>query len=127
MNYTYTIQLFAGLSERFGQTYLQLAAESPHLATSELKALLAQQYPEHASAIDASFLACNAVALGIAWVVGSRAGLMGPALALLGVEIAMSVWVIRDSLRLLKQPLGDFLTMLRRDPRRSLRELAASR
>lgn len=59
MNYTYTIQLFAGLSERFGQAYLQLATESPQLMAGELKALLAQQYPEHETAIAASFLACN--------------------------------------------------------------------
>lgn len=74
-----------------------------------------------------SFLICNAVALGVAWAVGTSGGLMGPALALLAVELAMSVRVIRDSLRLLQQPFGDFLTMMRRDPRRSLRELAASR
>ncbi|MFS0727269.1 molybdenum cofactor biosynthesis protein [Paenibacillus sp. 1P07SE] len=59
MKYTFTIQLFAGLSERFGEPFLQLAAERPELTASELKTLLSSRYPEHADAIGASFLARN--------------------------------------------------------------------
>ncbi|WP_020615972.1 molybdenum cofactor biosynthesis protein [Paenibacillus daejeonensis] len=59
MSYTFTIQLFAGLSERFGQTFLQLIADHAELTVHELKLKLAEHYPEQQSALRASFLARN--------------------------------------------------------------------
>jgi molybdopterin synthase catalytic subunit/molybdopterin converting factor small subunit len=59
MTYTWTIQLFAGLPERFGVSSIKVQHDAEAVTAAELKQLLAAAYPEHANLISISFLACN--------------------------------------------------------------------
>ncbi|GGG26644.1 molybdenum cofactor biosynthesis protein [Paenibacillus abyssi] len=60
MKTTYTIQLFAGLSERIGQPTITLSADNDQsLQVSALKQRIADLYPQHKEVIRVSFLACN--------------------------------------------------------------------
>ncbi|XEC96430.1 molybdenum cofactor biosynthesis protein MoaE [Paenibacillus tarimensis] len=56
---TFTIQLFAGLSERFGQTSISLAFEEPELQIRELKERIIERFPEHSDLVRVSFVAKN--------------------------------------------------------------------
>lgn len=59
MTYTWTIQLFAGLSDRFGSPVIQIETDTPSVTVSELKQLLAVKFPEQADLVRISFVACN--------------------------------------------------------------------
>ncbi|MBB3108304.1 molybdopterin synthase catalytic subunit [Paenibacillus phyllosphaerae] len=59
MTIEWKIQLFAGLADRFGTPALALALPEEKLTVSELKQALSEQYPEQASLLSISFVACN--------------------------------------------------------------------
>ncbi|AZN40206.1 molybdenum cofactor biosynthesis protein [Paenibacillus albus] len=59
MSVNWNIQLFAGLSERFGQSAISLPLEKSTLTVLELKQELISRYPAHASLLAVSFMACN--------------------------------------------------------------------
>ncbi|MDQ0114422.1 molybdenum cofactor biosynthesis protein [Paenibacillus harenae] len=59
MTYTWTIQLFAGLPERFGVAAITLEHNSDTITAAALKQLLAAAYPQHAALIGIAFVACN--------------------------------------------------------------------
>ncbi|CAM3545790.1 molybdenum cofactor biosynthesis protein MoaE [Paenibacillus lupini] len=59
MTYTWTIQLFAGLSDRFGSPIIHIETDTPSVTVSELKQLLAAKFPEQADLVRISFVACN--------------------------------------------------------------------
>ncbi|MUT64442.1 molybdenum cofactor biosynthesis protein MoaE [Paenibacillus sp. NEAU-GSW1] len=59
MEFNWTIQLFAGLPERFGASRISFAAEEQQMTAAQLKQLLADQYKEHADLLLISFVACN--------------------------------------------------------------------
>ena len=59
MTRKWTIHLFAGLADRFGQPAISLDLEQAELSVSELKQALADAYPIHEPLINVSFLACN--------------------------------------------------------------------
>lgn len=59
MTYTWSLQLFAGLAERFGTPVLTLETAEQALTAGALKSRLAETYPEHAGLLAASYIACN--------------------------------------------------------------------
>lgn len=59
MHVKWTIQLFAGLSDRFGQPAVELEIPEEQLTVLQVKQALAAQYPAHESLIAISFMACN--------------------------------------------------------------------
>lgn len=59
MTVKWTIQLFAGLSERFGAPAVSLELPQDELTVQRLKEALAERYPAHAPLIAASFMARN--------------------------------------------------------------------
>ncbi len=59
MTTTWTIKLFAGLSERFGTPALILALSNDEMNASALKQAINEQYPEQAPFVTVSFIACN--------------------------------------------------------------------
>ncbi|TVX97427.1 molybdopterin converting factor [Cohnella terricola] len=56
---TWRISLFAGLAERLGARGLTLSWEEAGLTVGEIKAMLAEQYPEHAELLGVCFMARN--------------------------------------------------------------------
>jgi len=59
MTSPWTIALFAGLAERFGTRKLLLDRPEAKLTAGQLKAILCEQYPDHAEAVATAFVACN--------------------------------------------------------------------
>jgi hypothetical protein len=59
MTTTWTIKLFAGLSERFGTPALILALNNNEMKAFELKTAISKQFPEHEAFIRPSFIAQN--------------------------------------------------------------------
>lgn len=59
MSHIWTLRLFAGLAERLGASELTLETSEPALTAADLKKLLAARHPEHASLLNASYIACN--------------------------------------------------------------------
>ncbi|NBD26107.1 molybdenum cofactor biosynthesis protein [Paenibacillus glycinis] len=59
MTVTWNIQLFAGLSDRFGSPAIQLELPHDELTVARLKQTLAELYPAHAALIAISFMARN--------------------------------------------------------------------
>ncbi|QAY65084.1 molybdenum cofactor biosynthesis protein [Paenibacillus protaetiae] len=59
MTYNWSIQLFAGLAERFGTSAITVETADGSMAVSDLKKRLAEAYPEHAALLGASFIARN--------------------------------------------------------------------
>jgi Molybdopterin converting factor, large subunit len=59
MTYSWKIQLFAGLADRFGSHVIHIDTESPSMTVAALKQLLADQFPEQAELVRISFMACN--------------------------------------------------------------------
>ncbi|NBC69681.1 molybdopterin converting factor [Paenibacillus sacheonensis] len=55
----WTIQLFAGLSDRFGTPAVKLELPQAELTVRELKQEMALLFPAHAQLIAISFMACN--------------------------------------------------------------------
>jgi MoaE-MoaD fusion protein len=56
---TFTIKLFAGLAEKFGDSTVLLHSESEALTAGELKHLLSESHPALAALIQSSFIAKN--------------------------------------------------------------------
>lgn len=59
MNFIWKIKLFAGLPERFGCSEIDIELSSDQLNVEQLKLAISAKYPEHASLINISFIACN--------------------------------------------------------------------
>ncbi|QYR20424.1 molybdenum cofactor biosynthesis protein MoaE [Paenibacillus sp. sptzw28] len=59
MDIKWNIQLFAGLSERFGQPTITLNLRQEQLTVIDLKLALIERYPAHETLIQVSFVACN--------------------------------------------------------------------
>ena len=59
MSFQWTISLFAGLAERFGQPAVTLHLESGEMPVLSLKQILSQQYPSLEALIQVSFVASN--------------------------------------------------------------------
>jgi len=59
MSNRWTIKLFAGLPERLGLQEIELENAEQQLTVAHLKQAIADAYPEHASLIMVSFVACN--------------------------------------------------------------------
>ncbi|MFF2480631.1 molybdenum cofactor biosynthesis protein MoaE [Paenibacillus sp. NPDC058071] len=59
MEFTWTIQLFAGLPERFGTPFIRFTAEQSEMTAGQLKDTLIANYPEHEEWLRISFVACN--------------------------------------------------------------------
>ncbi|WP_435164993.1 molybdenum cofactor biosynthesis protein [Paenibacillus glycanilyticus] len=59
MAYTWKIQLFAGLSDRFGSPVIQIETDTPSMTVEALKQELAGSFPEQAELVRISFVACN--------------------------------------------------------------------
>lgn len=55
----WTIALFAGLAERFGSRQLVLDRPETEMTAGRLKAIVCEQYPDHAEAVQSAFVACN--------------------------------------------------------------------
>lgn len=61
MSYTWNIQLFAGLAQRFDQPSIMLELEQSELTAKELKQYLISQYPEHERILKSCYVAANQV------------------------------------------------------------------
>ncbi|SFE21500.1 molybdopterin synthase catalytic subunit [Paenibacillus catalpae] len=59
MTYSWKIQLFAGLSDRFGSPVIYIETETPSMTVAALKQELAGKFPEQADLVRISFVACN--------------------------------------------------------------------
>ncbi|WP_308638659.1 molybdenum cofactor biosynthesis protein [Paenibacillus silvisoli] len=59
MSVKWNIHLFAGLSERFGQSVVTLELDQPSLTVQQLKQELSARFPESAALVKVSFMACN--------------------------------------------------------------------
>ncbi|MFC5647634.1 molybdenum cofactor biosynthesis protein MoaE [Paenibacillus solisilvae] len=59
MKIKWTVHLFAGLADRFGQPAISLELMQTELTAAELKQALIEAFPVHEPLIKVSFLACN--------------------------------------------------------------------
>ena len=59
MSYTWKIQLFAGLAQRFAQPSLTLELAQSELTAKELKQHLISQYPEQERILKSCYVAAN--------------------------------------------------------------------
>ncbi|MFC0214040.1 molybdopterin converting factor subunit 1 [Paenibacillus chartarius] len=59
MSNEYQVQLFAGLAEAAGAPVVRLASEREKVTVAELKAMLAEAYPQAAAILRTSFVAVN--------------------------------------------------------------------
>ncbi|MWC26949.1 molybdenum cofactor biosynthesis protein [Paenibacillus sp. MMS18-CY102] len=59
MTNQWSIQLFAGLPERLGLLTIELTLESNTMTAQQLKTIIAEQHPDHASLIQLCFVARN--------------------------------------------------------------------
>lgn len=59
MEFNWSIQLFAGLSERFGAPAIHIITKQQTMSVAELKQLLISEYPDYADLLRVSFVACN--------------------------------------------------------------------
>lgn len=59
MTYSWTIKLFAGLSERFGTPAITISSPEQQLTVAQLKQLLMNHYPNQAELLRISFVAHN--------------------------------------------------------------------
>lgn len=59
MPYHWKIKLFAGLPERLGQAEIDIQSSLEQMTAAELKRRITGMFPEHASIIQVSFVACN--------------------------------------------------------------------
>lgn len=59
MTFPWKIQLFAGLSDRFGSPVIHIETKTSSMTVADLKQLLADRFPEQADLVRISFVACN--------------------------------------------------------------------
>lgn len=59
MTYTWKLQLFAGLAQRFNSEQLKVELDEQQLTCGELKQALQERYPEHALLLKSCYVAAN--------------------------------------------------------------------
>ncbi|HIW34872.1 MAG TPA: molybdenum cofactor biosynthesis protein MoaE [Candidatus Paenibacillus intestinavium] len=59
MTYNWTFKLFAGLTERFGSTILEVSLEQPAYTTLQLKQALSEAFPQQAASLSNCYIAAN--------------------------------------------------------------------
>jgi O-antigen/teichoic acid export membrane protein len=73
----------------------------------------------------AAFLAAQALAFGLAWPLAGLMGAAGPAVAVASAECLVAIIALPISLKMLGEPMGEFLASLAKAPWRAMRAARA--